>query len=91
MLGPNHATVHMANTAYEERASHAARIHQIQRERREDQSPVTSETHRLFTVRRLAAAGLAGFVLSAALVAGGATAAAASPHGPSGGGAILIR
>lgn len=91
MLGPNTATVHLANADHEARIQHAALINQFKREQHADRTQVTIETHRKLTVRRLAAAGLAGFVLSAAIVASGATAVAAAPHSASGGGAHLIR
>ncbi len=91
MLGPNHHTFHLANTAYEERVQHAARIHQVQRDRKDHSKPFSTEGNRLITVRRLAAAGIAGFVLTAALTAGGASIVAASPNHASGGGAIQVR
>jgi hypothetical protein len=91
MLGPNQHTLHLANQSYEERLSHSARIRMIQKDRSADQPFVTS-THRALTVRRLAAAGVAGFVLTAALAAAGASAVAASPsHTGGGAGVTLIR
>ena len=91
MLGPNHHTYHLANQSYEARLTHAARIRMVQRERHDDSAPFNREGHRLLTVRRLAAAGIAGFVLTAALAAGGAATASAAPNHASGGGAALIR
>jgi hypothetical protein len=90
MLGPNQHTMHMANQSYEERLSHSARIRMVQNDRQDDQ-PFVLSTHRTLTVRRLAAAGVAGFVLTAALAAAGASAVAASPSHAGGGGVVLIR
>ena len=91
MLGPNQHTIHLAQQSYDQRLDHAAKIRQIQRDRSEGTAPFDRSAHRGITVRRLAAAGLAGFVLSAAIAAGGASAVAASPNHASGGGAVLIR
>jgi hypothetical protein len=90
MLGPNQHTFNLANQSYEDRMSHAARIQTIQRERR-DHAEFDATPHRAITVRRLAAAGIAGFVLTAALAAGGVGAVAAAPNHATGGGAVLIR
>jgi hypothetical protein len=91
MLGPNHHTFHLANQAYEERLNHSARIQMIQRERHDESRPVDHQEHRLITVRRLAAAGIAGVVLTAALAAGGVGDVSAAPNRSSGGGTVLIR
>lgn len=90
MLGPNHHTYHLANQAYEERLSHAARIRMVQKDRHDETRPFHAEGHRLITARRLLA-GLAGVVLTAALAAGSVGIAAASPSHAGGGGATLIR
>ena len=90
MLGPNQHTFNLANQSYEERLSHSARIQQIQRDR-SDHEEFDRTPHRAITVRRLAAAGIAGVVLTAALAAGGVGAVAAAPNHASGGGAVLIR
>ena len=91
MLGPNHHTFHLANEAYDKRVQHAARIQAIKQDREDGTQPVNLEGHRFITARRLAAAGLAGFVLTAAIAAGGAGIAAASPNHASGGGTIQVR
>src|SRR4026209_2624561 len=88
MLGPNQHTFHLANQSYEERLSHSARISRIQRDRR-NHAEFDPKPHRAITVRRLAAAGIAGFVLTAALAAGGVGAVAAAPNHATGGGAVL--
>lgn len=90
MLGPNQHTFSLATSAHEERANHAARIHAMKRERKEREQ-VTTHTHRMLTVRRLAAAGIAGVVLAAALAAGGAGGASAASNPAAGGGPTLIR
>lgn len=90
MLGPNTHSFHVAQQTYDERLTHAARIRSIQRDR-QDGAPVDRSAHRAITVRRLAAAGVAGFVLTAALAIGGAATVAAAPNHASGGGAVLIR
>ena len=90
MLGPNQHTFNLANQSYEERLSHSARIQQIQRDHR-DHAEFDRTPHRAITVRRLAAAGIAGVVLTAALAAGGVGAVAAAPNHATGGGAVLIR
>jgi hypothetical protein len=91
MLGPNQHTFHLANQAYEERLAHSARINMVKRAR-SDEEPFDRTAHRVITVRRLAAAGIAGFVLTAALAAGGVGSVAAAPnHAAGGGGVTLIR
>jgi hypothetical protein len=90
MLGPNQHTFNLANQSYEERLSHSARIQQIQRDRG-DHAEFDRTPHRAITVRRLAAAGIAGVVLTAALAAGGVGSVAAAPNHAMGGGAALIR
>jgi hypothetical protein len=90
MLGPNQSTFNLANQSYEERLSHSARIQKIQHDRH-DHAEFDRTPHRAITVRRLAAAGIAGFVLTAALAAGGVSVAAAAPNHAMGGGAALIR
>jgi hypothetical protein len=91
MLGPNQHTLAEASQAYEARISHSARIRAIRHERHDEAVPVNHDSHRLITVRRLAAAGLAGFVLTAAIAAGGLESVSAAPNHASGGGATLIR
>ena len=91
MLGPNHHTQHLASQSYDARLDHAARIRMVQRERKDESQPMNREGHRLLTVRRLAAAGIAGVVLTAALAAGGAATASAAPNHAQGGGAAHIR
>lgn len=90
MLGPNHHSLTVAHQAHAERLDHAARIRLVQRDRHDESKPFFRNAHRALTARRLAA-GLAGVVLTAALVAGtvGSVAASASPA--SGGGPALIR
>lgn len=91
MLGPNQQSLHLANQAYEERLSHSARIAMIKRDRH-DATPAFNRTaQRSMTVRRLAAAAVAGVVLTAAVAAAGAGAVAASPSHAAGGGPVLIR
>lgn len=90
MLGPTTTTRHMANQAYEERLSHAARIRMVQKERHDDSKPFHRDGHRLITARRLAA-GLAGAVLATAIAAGTVANVVASPNHANGGGAALIR
>lgn len=87
MLGPNHHTFHVANQAYDERLSHAARIRMIQRDRTDGPKPFNREGHRLVTVRRLTAA----VAVTALLAAGGVATVAAAPHSVGGGGTVLIR
>ena len=91
MLGPNQHTFQLANHSYDERAMHSARINAIKRDRNDGEKPFHAEGHRLLTVRRLAAAGVAGFLLTAAITAGGASLVAASPSHASGAGAVLVR
>jgi len=91
MLGPNQHTLAAANQAYDARITHSARIRAIQHDRHDRATAANHQSHRLITVRRLAAAGLAGFVLTAALAAGGVGTASAAPNHASGGGAVQIR
>jgi hypothetical protein len=85
MLGPNHHSHHLASQMYDERLRHAARIRMVAKERHDESKPFTAELHRRITVARLAAAGVATFVLTAALAAGVAAGNAAA-----GGGAITL-
>lgn len=90
MLGPNHHSLTVAHQAHQERLDHAARIRLVQRDRHDESKPFYREAFRALTARRLAA-GVAGLVLTAALVAGTVGSVAASPNHASGGGATLIR
>ncbi len=73
MFGPSLSTTHMANARHAERLDHAARIHQVQDERRHGESPISAATYRLMTVRRLAAAKVAAIFGSTHAHGGAAT------------------
>lgn len=59
MLAPSLSSTRMAEAHRAEHTGHSARIHQIQQDRFDPTAPVPTLTHRLMTVRRLAADRLA--------------------------------
>ena len=90
MLGPNHHSYDLGKQAYGDRLTHAARIRQIQQDRHDTARPFDRESHRLITVRRLAA-GVVAVVLTVTVAAATVTSTAAAPNAASGGGPALIR
>jgi len=55
MFGPSMSSTRIADAHRAEHTGHTTRIHQIQLDRTDPAAPVPSLTHRLMTVRRLAA------------------------------------
>jgi hypothetical protein len=55
MFGPTMSSTRIADAHRAEHTGHTARIHQIQLDRTDPAAPVPTLTHRLMTVRRLAA------------------------------------